>query len=158
MTRSINRRNVLRHTAAGLSFALTLGPNRFAFVAGAQASGGSLAPNAWPTIGIDDLISIVSPAAELGQGSFTTLPLILAEELDADWSKVRLIQPPVWDAKVYGNPGYAGVLSTTSSFAVWGYFKPLRIAGAQARRVLLSAAAEKWGVPIGDLTTEPNVV
>ena len=87
----------------------------------------------------------------MGQGSFTTLPLILAEELDADWSKVRLIQPPVWDAKTYGNPDYAGVLSTTSSFAVCGYFKQLRIAGAQARRVLLDAAAEKWGVPVASL-------
>ena len=71
---------------------------------------------------------------------------------------MKLAQPPVWDPKKYGNPEYGGVMSTTSSFAVRGYFKPMRVAGAQARRVLIDAAAAKWGVPAGELTTEPNVV
>ena len=119
---------------------------------------GSDVQEPWLTIGADDTITIVSPAAEIGQGSWTSLPLILAEELDADWSKVKLAQPPVWDPKKYGNPEYGGVMSTTSSFAVRGYFKPMRVAGAQARRVLIDAAAAKWGVPAGELTTEPNVV
>ncbi|MGZ3324735.1 MAG: twin-arginine translocation signal domain-containing protein, partial [Xanthobacteraceae bacterium] len=136
MTSSISRRDFLGTSAAGLTFALTLAADPFEPVTGADAAEAPLSPNLWVTIGTDDTITIVSPAAELGQGSFTSLPVILVDELDADWSKVKLVQPPVWDPKQYGNPEYNGVLSTTSSFAVRGYFKPMRVAGAQARRVL----------------------
>jgi len=156
MNSPLSRRDFLGTTAAGLTFALTLAADPLELVADAAAA--PLSPNLWVTIGTDDTITIVSPAAELGQGSFTSLPVILAEELDADWSKVKLVQPPVWDPKQYGNPEYNGVLSTTSSFAVRGYFKPMRVAGAQARRVLIDAAAAKWGVPADELTTEPGAV
>ena len=156
MNSPLSRREFLGTTAAGLTFALTLAADPLELVADAAAA--PLSPNLWVTIGTDDTITIVSPAAELGQGSFTSLPVILAEELDADWSKVKLVQPPVWDPKQYGNPEYNGVLSTTSSFAVRGYFKPMRVAGAQARRVLIDAAAAKWGVPADELTTEPGAV
>ena len=156
MNSSISRRDFLGTSAAGLTFALTLAADPFEPVIGADAAEAPLSPNLWVTIGTDDTITIVSPAAELGQGSFTSLPVILAEELDADWSKVKLVQPPVWDPKQYGNPEYDGVMSTTSSFAVRGYFKPMRVAGAQARRVLIDAAAAKWGVPADELTTEPE--
>src|SRR3954447_24053126 len=102
MTRTINRRDFLSRTAAGLTFGVAIARSPLA-----QASADApLAPNVWVNIGTDGVITIMSPAAELGQGSFTSLPLILAEELDADWSKVRAVQPPAWDAKLYGNPGY----------------------------------------------------
>jgi isoquinoline 1-oxidoreductase beta subunit len=94
----------------------------------------------------------------MGQGSFTTLPLIIAEELDADWSKVKPILPPAWDDKKYGNPAYGSTFQTSASASVHGYFKGLRVAGAQARRVLLDAVAAKWNVPVGELTTEPSMV
>jgi len=94
----------------------------------------------------------------MGQGSFTTLPLIIAEELDADWSKVKPVLPPAWDDKAYGNPAYGGAFQTSASASVHGYFKALRIAGAQARRVLLDAVAAKRNVPVGELSTEPSVV
>jgi isoquinoline 1-oxidoreductase beta subunit len=158
MNSPISRRDFLGTSAAGLTFALTLAADPSEFVAGTDAAEAPLSPNLWVTIGADDTITIVSPAAELGQGSFTSLPVILAEELDVDWSKVKLVQPPVWDPKQYGNPEYNGVLSTTASFAVRGYFKPMRVAGAQARRVLIDAAAAKWGVPADEVTTEPGVV
>ena len=158
MNTHLNRRHFLGTAAAGLTFALTVADGSLELIGESRAAESGLAPNLWLTIGADDTITIVSPAAELGQGSWTSLPLILAEELDADWSKVKLAQPPVWDPKKYGNPEYGGVMSTTSSFAVRGYFKPMRVAGAQARRVLIDAAAAKWGVPAGELTTEPNVV
>src|SRR3954469_7872487 len=115
MNSPLSRRDFLGTTAAGLTFALTIAADPLELVADAAAA--PLSPNLWVTIGTDDTITIVSPAAELGQGSFTSLPVILAEELDADWSKVKLVQPPVWDPKQYGNPEYNGVLSTTSSFA-----------------------------------------
>src|SRR5205823_11682253 len=87
-----------------------------------------------------------------------TLPLIIAEELDADWSKVRPVLPPQWDEKSYGNPNYGGNFQTSASASVNGYFTPLRLAGAQARRVLLDAAAAKWNVPVAELSTEPSIV
>ena len=117
-----------------------------------------LAANVWVTISTDGTISIMSPAAEMGQGSFTTLPIIVADEMDADWSKVRPIRPTSFVDKKLGNPAYGGNFQTSASASVNGYFKGLRIAGAQARRVLLDAASQKWGVPIGELSTEPSVV
>ena len=66
--------------------------------------------------------------------------------------------PPVWDEKTYGNPEFFNFLHTVASMATRGYFKPMRIAGAQARRVLLDAVAARWSVPVGELSTEPSVV
>src|SRR6266540_3010571 len=154
----INRRDFLKETAAGLTFAFTLAADPRALIGEAAAADAPLPVSAWVTLATDGTITIVSPAAEMGQGSFTTLPLIIAEELDADWSKVKPILPPAWDDKAYGNPAYGGTFQTSASASVHGYFKALRIAGAQARRVLLDAAAAKWNVPVGELTTEPSVV
>jgi isoquinoline 1-oxidoreductase beta subunit len=106
----------------------------------------------------DGTISVVSPAAEMGQGSFTSLPVIIAEELDADWAMVKPVFPSDWDDKKYGNPGYNYTFQTSASASVTGYFTSLRMAGAQARRVLLDAVAAKWTVPVGELSTEPSVV
>src|SRR5262249_49144096 len=99
---------------------------------------------------------LVPPPAEMGQGTSPALAAVLADELDADWSKVTLVHPPVWDEKTYGNPQFFGFLHTVASMATRGYFKPMRIAGAQARRVLLDAVAEKWGGPGSELSTEPS--
>ena len=99
----------------------------------------------------------MSAATEMGQGSMTSLPLIIAEELDADWAKVRIVPAPPLD-KIYGNPGFGGMMYTAGSNAVTSYYRPLRIIGAQVRRVLLDNAARKWGVPVEELTTEPSVV
>src|SRR5712691_10514615 len=114
MTTPISRRCFLQDTAAGLTFAFTIAADPLDLSRQAAAAQTPYAPNLWLTIGTDGTITIVSPAAELGQGSSTTLPLILAEELDADWSKVRMTHPPVWDRKKYGNPNYGETFSTTS--------------------------------------------
>jgi isoquinoline 1-oxidoreductase beta subunit len=99
----------------------------------------------------------MSAATEMGQGSMTSLPLIIAEELDADWSKVKIVPAPPVEA-IYGNPGFQGMMYTAGSNAVTSYYTPLRTFGAQVRRVLLDNAARKWGVPVDELTTEPSVV
>ena len=99
----------------------------------------------------------MSAATEMGQGSMTSLPLIIAEELDADWTKVRIVPAPAIE-KIYGNPGFGGMMYTAGSNAVTSYYVPLRTIGAQVRRVLLDNAARKWGVPVEELTTEPSVV
>ena len=157
MTTHLSRRDFLKDTA-GLTFALTLAADPLGFAADAAAAEAPFAPSVWLTIATDGSITIVSPAAEMGQGSFTTLPLIIAEELDADWAKVKPVLPPAWDDKKYGNPAYGGTFQTSASASVHGYFKGLRIAGAQARRVLLDAVAAKWNVPVGELATEPSMV
>src|SRR5499433_321056 len=157
MNTHLSRRDFLKDTA-GLTFALTLAADPLGLAADAAAAEAPFAPSVWLTIGTDGTITIVSPAAEMGQGSFTTLPLIIAEELDADWAKVKPILPPAWDDKKYGNPAYGSTFQTSASASVHGYFKALRVAGAQARRVLLDAVAAKWNVPVGELTTEPSVV
>ena len=152
----LSRRDILA-AGAGLTIALTLSPDPRAV--GEALADAPLAPNAWVTIATDGAITIVSPAAELGQGTYTSLPAVFADELDVDWSKVKLVAPPQWDEKTYGNPGYyENYLQTSASRAVRGYFKAMRVAGAQARRVLLDAVAAKWGVPVGELATEPSVV
>ena len=93
----------------------------------------------------------------MGQGSLTALPLILAEELDADWSKVVIVPAPPID-KIYGNPGFGGVMHTASSAAVTGFFTDLRTFGAQVRAVLLDNVAKHWNVPRAELSTEPSIV
>jgi isoquinoline 1-oxidoreductase beta subunit len=158
MNSHVNRRDFLKTSAAGLSFAFTLAADPRALIGEAAAADAPLSASAWITIATDGSITVVSPAAEMGQGSFTTLPLIIAEELDADWSKVKPVLPPAWDDKAYGNPAYGSTFQTSASASVHGYFKALRIAGAQARRVLLDAVAAKWNVPVGELSTEPSVV
>ncbi len=152
-TSDLSRRQVMIG-AAGLSFAFAL-RRADAAVLAADRTGQALNP--WVSIAPDGTITIMSAATEMGQGSMTSLPLIVAEELDADWSKVRIVPAPAID-KVYGNPGFGGMMYTAGSNAVTGYYTPLRILGAQVRRVLLDNAAHKLGVPVEELTTEPSVV
>jgi isoquinoline 1-oxidoreductase subunit beta len=140
--------------AAGATFAFAIGEGANAAVLGPEGAGKTMSP--WVTISADDTVAIMSPAAEMGQGSLTSLPLILAEELDADWAKVRIVVAPPND-ELYKNPGF-GYMYTAGSNAVTSYFKPLRQFGAQVRKVLLANAAKHWNVPVEELATEPNVV
>ena len=137
--------------SAGLAFAFTLG----LAASSAEAQPRPARLNAYVSIAPDGTITIQSPVAEMGQGIMTGLPLIVAEELDADWSKVKVEQSPI-DA-AYHHPIFKAQY-VVASISTLGYWTPLRIAGAQARRVLVDAAAEKWGVPAAELTTEPSTV
>src|SRR3954471_19819492 len=152
---ALSRRQVMTG-ALGLSFAFTL-DNPFARAAtlADERAGKALSP--WVSIAPDGTITIMSAAAEMGQGSMTSLPLIIAEELDADWSKVRIVPAPPIDA-IYGNPGFGGMMYTAGSNAVTSYYTPLRMLGAQVRRVLIDNAAKHWAVPAAELTTEPSAV
>ena len=156
-TSTMKRRTFLV-SASGLTFSLTLGG---AGLMGkdAQAADNAMKVNAWITIGTDSSVTLMVPTAEMGQGTLTALPLILAEELDADWSKVKTeFAPP--NPKVYGNPHplLNGGQASLASVAIPGYFKPLRVLGAQARLVLVNAVAEKWQVPSTELTTDTGSV
>jgi isoquinoline 1-oxidoreductase beta subunit len=150
---SVSRRTFMVG-AAGLTFGVALGLEGMA----AQAAPGSgVVMNPWVTIAADGTVAIMSPATEMGQGSMTSIPLILADELDADWAKVRIVPAPPIDA-IYGNPGFMNVMYTAASISVTGYYKSVRQFGAQVRRVLLDNAARHWDVPVAELTTEPNVI
>jgi isoquinoline 1-oxidoreductase subunit beta len=142
--------------AAGLTFAI-VGMERAAQAATQASAVAGTTFSPWVSIATNGDVSIICPAAEMGQGSLTSLPLILAEELDADWSKVIIVPAPPID-KLYGNPGFGGVMHTASSAAVSGFFTPLRIFGAQVRSVLIGNAAKHWNVPRAELTTEPSIV
>src|SRR5215470_19121452 len=118
---TVSRRNFVKG-AAGLTFSFTLGGALAAKVSQALAAEGAKL-NAWVTIGTDNTITILCPMAEMGQGVLTSLPLILAEELDADWSKVKVEFAPA-SPKVYGNPHelFKGAQITAASVSVPGYF------------------------------------
>jgi isoquinoline 1-oxidoreductase beta subunit len=154
----VSRREFLAG-ATGLTFSFALGGTLLGRASEVLAAEQAVKMNAWVTIGIDDTVTIMLPGAEMGQGIMTSLPLILAEELDADWSKVRTeYAPPI--PKIYGNfhPLFGGTMLTAASVSVPGYYLPLRMAGAQARRVLLDAVARSWNVPAAELRTESGRV
>src|SRR5579884_2602131 len=152
----ITRRQVMIG-AAGLAFAIAYDGTHPALAAQmASSETGAKAINPWVSIAPDGRIFIMSPAAEMGQGSRTSLPRIVADELDADWDEVQIVPAPPIDS-LYANPGF-GMLYTAGSNAVTSYFTPLRKFGRQVRKVLLDNAARKWGVPASELDTEPSVV
>jgi len=150
-TLALSRRSFLVSTGA-FSVAVAFGPALDTASAAAPFN-----PNAWVTIGEDNIVTIVAPMVEMGQGVRTSLPLILAEDLDADWNRVRISATPDND-QIYGNPIFNNQLTTVGSFSVTGYYEKLRLAGAQARKILIANAAAAWNVPADELTTEPGMV
>lgn len=154
---NMTRRHFLS-SAAGLTFAVGIGPRGTWLVADAAAGAAGLDIGAWVRITADDRITIITPAAEMGQGSMTGVPIALAEELDADWSRVSLEMAPA-DAETYGY-GASGnkSMAIVGSRAVRSYFEQMRFAGAQVRKVLIQAAAGEWGVDAATLLTEPGRV
>src|SRR5258707_7660803 len=140
-----------------MSFCLAFGADGPRLVASARAD----APDAikvtpWVRIAPDGAVTILTPGAEMGQGSMTSLPLILAEEMDADWSKVVIEWAPA-DAELYGyRLGNGREMAIVGSRAVMLYFNHLRLAGAQGRKVLIMNAAPKWGVDAASPPHEPG--
>lgn len=147
---TLSRRGLL---GTGLAFTFAFAGPGTAEAQSAPAGPATL--NAYVRIAPDGTITIQAPVPEMGQASNTALPLIVAEELDADWARVRIETAPVRPA--YDSPVFRSQF-VVASLSVRGYWMPLRVAGAQARRVLLDAVAARWGVPVDQLTTEPSVV
>ena len=147
----LSRRDFLK-LGGGMTFAFAL-----PFAAELEAKTG-FQPNAWVNIGRDGTVTILSTGAEMGQGSMTSLPLILAEEMDADWSKVKIEFAPA-DPSLYGYTiNNSRAMAIVGSRAVMLYYNPLRTAGAQVRKVLLANAAQKWGADVSSLRTENGAV
>jgi isoquinoline 1-oxidoreductase subunit beta len=152
----IDRRNFMKLAAAaggGLWLTFNWGSADAAAVRLVDGTSGSKAMldfNAYLSISTDGVITIFSPNPELGQNIKTTFPMIVAEELDADWAKVKVLQAPL-DAKFERQV-------TGGSGAIPHSWERLRKAGATARHMLIEAAAKKWGVPSGELSTDKSFV
>lgn len=140
---------------AGLTLALMLplSGGRGAAVAQAQAP---FAPNAFIRIAADDTVTVLIKHIEMGQGPYTGLATLVAEELDADWSQMRAEGAPGNDA-LYANLAF-GAQGTGGSTAMANSYMQMRKAGAAARAMLVAAAAVEWGVPIGEITVAKGIV
>jgi len=108
-------------------------------------------PNAWIRIGTDDLVTVVVHHSEMGQGVYTSIPMLVAEELEVEWSRVRFEAAPV--AAVYNHPWW-GAQGTGGSTSIPSSWEPLRRVGATARAMLVAAAAAEWGVPVSECAAE----
>jgi len=114
------------------------------------------APNAFLRIGADDSVTVIAKHLEMGQGSYTGIATIVAEELDADWTKVQVESAPA-DVKRYIN-SFLKIQGTGGSSAMANSWIQLREAGAQARAMLLNAAAARWQVPVAELSVDNGVI
>jgi isoquinoline 1-oxidoreductase beta subunit len=155
-SRALSRRSFLVTTGA-VGIAVSFGTLPTDVFAAAGASAAAFKPGAWVTIGTDGIITIMSPASEMGQGVMTSVPLVLAEDMDADWKKVRIVQSPN-NPKIFGNAFFGGSMTTAASATIISYYDKVRLVGAQTRKILLANAATAWNVPVAELTTEPSVV
>src|SRR5580692_7659449 len=152
---ALNRREFLGQAAAGgagLVIALSLPACGGASRPG-KAAGGEL--NAWLQIAGDNSITVLVDRSEMGQGVYTALPMLLAEELEIDIQAIRIIAAPVGDA--YINQGNGGQITGTSNSVSDAWVK-LRTAGAQARMMLIGAAAQEWGVPAAECRAKNGAI
>src|SRR5580658_1490743 len=144
---ALDRRGFLKTAAGGLLLGFSL--SRGSKLSEAAVSDNKL--NAWVHVGTDDYVTLFIHKAEMGQGTVTSLSMLLAEELECDWKKIRTEFPGI-DRAFGGNQGVVGSQSIRSSW------QPLRQAGATAREMLISAAADKWGVEKSQCRAENNAV
>jgi isoquinoline 1-oxidoreductase beta subunit len=142
-------------TAGGVGVAVAFGGTAGLRKALAQAA--SFAPNAWIRVAADGTVTLQSPGSEMGQGTMTAMPLLIAEDMDLDWSKVKVEHAPHMP-KLYGNPLFGGNMIVGASRTMRGYYEVMRLAGLQAREIMIQNAARHWKVPASELTTEPHHV
>jgi isoquinoline 1-oxidoreductase beta subunit len=140
---------------APLSFAAdTGGPGK---AGAAAASDASFEPNAFVRIGTDDSVTVISKHLEMGQGTYTGLATLVAEELDAAWPQIRVEGAPA-DAKRYNNLAWGPAQGTGGSSAILNCFEQMRKAGAIARAMLVAAAADRWKVTPDTITVSHGLV
>ncbi len=160
------RRNFLKTSAAaaaGFTLAFHLPGNALAQMAGPARAGGrvapsaALAPNAFVRVGSDNTVTVIVKHLEMGQGTFTGLPTLVAEEMDAAWSQIR-VEPAPADASRYNNLLWGPMQGTGGSTAMANSFEQLRNAGATARAMLVNAAAKKWNVPAESISVRQGVL
>ncbi|OOG15212.1 xanthine dehydrogenase family protein molybdopterin-binding subunit [Pseudomonas sp. C9] len=154
-----SRRGFLKGSAllgGGLVVAFVI-PGAHRFALGAENQGDVFAPNAFLRIGNDNSVTVLLGHSEMGQGIWTGLTMLIAEELDADWSKIRVEHSPA-SAAEYGMPAFGGMQITGGSTSTWMEFDRYRQAGAAARLMLVEAAAKRFDVAPSQIRTESGVV
>ena len=153
----ISRRDFLKTTLAGtgLTIAATMTPFGSRLLSAQEVKKGLFNPNVWIQITPDNIVTIIVNKSEMGQGVLTSLPMIAADELGADWKQVRFEEAP--GGKKYIDPNW-GMQLTGGSTSVRHMFEPLRKAGAAAREMLRTAAAQTWGVPVNECVASQNTV
>lgn len=157
------RRDFLKSAGGVGALALTIGfewagPARRALAAPvAPPAGATFAPNAFLRIGADNTVTVIAKHVEMGQGAYTGIATVVAEELDADWARIRVESAPA-DAKRYANLAFGTIQGTGGSSAMANSWTQLREAGGKARAMLLTAAAQEWQVPVAELTVEQGTV
>jgi isoquinoline 1-oxidoreductase subunit beta len=157
-TTRIARRDFLKTTAAvggGLCIAAYVPELAARPVSNATANATVFAPNAFVRIAPDDTVTVISNHSEMGQGIYTSLPMLLNEELEADWSKIKIEAAPV--DSVYNHTLY-GVQMTGGSSTTPSEWERFRKMGAMARVMLIDAAAQKWSLPASECHVEKGVV
>jgi isoquinoline 1-oxidoreductase beta subunit len=147
INKPISRRSFLKIT--GLTIAVSATPFGYNVINASAQKEGSFKPNVWFEITPDNKITITLGIAEMGQGSRTALPMIIADELEASWKQIRIMQGPVADA--FFNPVLNEQI-TVASASVRGFYEPLRKAGAAGRAMLVTAASQTWKVPEEECT------
>ncbi len=146
----LSRRSFLSASAAaGGGLMLTVTLPRFGEAVAQEGATSTL--TAYIAIAADGAVTIQAKNPEVGQGIRTSLPMIIAEELDVDWADVTVVQAPFNEA-IYGGQSAGGSFST-----VWN-FTPMRQAGAAGRQMLIAAAAQRWNVPPGECTTAAGII
>jgi isoquinoline 1-oxidoreductase subunit beta len=155
------RRAFLKGAGTAGALALTIGfewagTMRRAAMA-APAAGAAFAPNAFLRIGADNSVTVIAKHLEMGQGSYTGIATIVAEELDADWTTVRVESAPA-DAKRYANLVFGTLQGTGGSSAMANSWNQLREAGGKARAMLMTAAGNEWKVPVTELNVEKGII
>jgi isoquinoline 1-oxidoreductase beta subunit len=153
---SPNRRRFLQGAAA-VTAGLTIGFHWAGSSRAVAAAGDVLAPNAFVRVAPDNTVTVIIKHLEMGQGTYTGLATIVAEELDADWSQVRTETAPA-DATRYNNLQMGQIQGTGGSSAVANSWDQLRQAGATARAMLVAAAAADWNVPASEITVARGVL
>jgi isoquinoline 1-oxidoreductase beta subunit len=154
--KGVSRRRFLK-TSTGFVIGFTILPKgRLSALQDAPAAAAPLPPpNAFLRIGEDETVTVLLAHSEMGQGVWTTLPMMVAEELECDWSKIRVETAPA--APVYFHPAY-GAQMTGGSSSTWSELDRYRQVGAMAREMLVAAAAAKWGVAASACRAENGVV
>lgn len=152
----LTRRDLIK--GAGLTLAVVGSGSLLSACSSSEPAATVLAPDQFVKIGTDSVVTLVCPQTEIGQGAYTGLATVLAEELDADWGQVVVEGAPT-NTKLYGNPGFGGAMQGTGgSNSVAAFWDPLRKTGATARAMLVAAAAKEWGVPAAEITVSKGVV
>jgi isoquinoline 1-oxidoreductase subunit beta len=155
---SRSSRRAFLKTAAATAAGLTIGFHWSGPLSRALAdTSKDFAPNAFLRIAPDNSVTVIAKHLEMGQGTYTGLATIVAEELDADWAQIRVESAPA-DASKYANLAFGTIQGTGGSSAMANSWMQLRNAGATARAMLVAAAAAEWNVPPASLTIERGVV